>query len=107
MIIEFSGLFGRVFINFILSAGRLGMFFSESLDPIIFSDQSILPVKSLAIPPYRLFFLTCGRINSLLSSGMVLALQSYTGFSRSCAEVLLQLWLFYQLRVTWVLLWLG
>lgn len=84
MIVEFFASVGRVFIIFLLSAGRLGLFFGESVlrlfqRPTYFRQilEQFLHIGYFSLPVVGL---------TALSSGMVLALQSYTGFSRFSAE---------------------
>ncbi|MBX3458126.1 MAG: ABC transporter permease [Candidatus Paracaedibacteraceae bacterium] len=84
MILEFFASVGRVFISFLLSAGRLGLFLTESVlrlfqRPTYFRQilEQFLHIGYFSLPVVGL---------TALSSGMVLALQSYTGFSRFSAE---------------------
>ena len=84
MVIDFFASVGRVFISFLLSAGRLGLFMAESIArlfqrPLYFRQilDQFLHIGYFSLPVVGL---------TAMSSGMVLALQSYTGFSRFSAE---------------------
>jgi phospholipid/cholesterol/gamma-HCH transport system permease protein len=84
VMINFLASVGRVFIQFVTSTGRLGLFLAEA----IFSScqrpfylrqvvEQFLHIGYFSLPVVGL---------TAISSGMVLALQSYTGFSRFSAE---------------------
>lgn len=82
--IDFLSSVGRVFVNFMLSTGRVGLFFIESIlrlfqRPWYFKQvfEQFLNIGYFSLPVVGL---------TAISSGMVLALQSHTGFSRFSAE---------------------
>lgn len=84
MLLEFFASVGRVFISFVLSAGRLGLFLFDAIirlfqRPLYFRQilEQFLHIGYFSLPVVGL---------TAMSSGMVLALQSYTGFSRFSAE---------------------
>lgn len=81
---EFLRTVGRIVINFITSTGRLGLFFVESIfwlfQPPWYWRQigaQFLKIGYFSLPVVGL---------TAIFTGMVLALQSYTGFSRFSAE---------------------
>ncbi|AIK96083.1 ABC transporter permease [Candidatus Paracaedibacter acanthamoebae] len=84
VIIDFFASVGRVFISFVQSAGRVALFFAEALVRLFhkpFYLRQVL-VQFLHIGYFSLPVVGL----TAISSGMVLALQSYTGFSRFSAE---------------------
>lgn len=81
---EFLSTIGRIVITFIASTGRLGLFFVESIfwlfQPPWYWRQigaQFLKIGYFSLPVVGL---------TAIFTGMVLALQSYTGFSRFSAE---------------------
>lgn len=84
LVIDFFASVGRVFINFVKSAGRVGLFLSEAIlrlfqRPLYLRQilEQFLHIGYFSLPVVGL---------TAIFSGMVLALQSYTGFSRFSAE---------------------
>ena len=83
MIIILAGI-GRIFLDFLASVGRLTLFLANSLweglkPPYFFRQigRQLIEIGYLSLPVVGL---------TALFTGMVLALQSYTGFSRFNAE---------------------
>lgn len=82
--ITFLSTIGKIVIAFIFSAGRLGLFFTETVGktfqpPWYWSQvgKQFLKIGYFSLPVVGL---------TAIFTGMVLALQSYTGFSRFSAE---------------------
>lgn len=81
---EFIALVGRVFIHFLQASGRLALFTIKTIyhcftPPFYFKQilEQMLQVGFYSLPVVAL---------TTLFSGMVIALQTYTGFSRFSAE---------------------
>lgn len=84
MIFNFLASIGRLFIQFLMRTGQLALFFLESLSHIFRPPwygrqilQQFLNIGYFSLPVVGL---------TAIFTGMVLALQSYTGFSRFSAE---------------------
>lgn len=84
MVISFLSSIGRVIIHFLFSVGRLGIFLGQAcigaLQRPFYGHQILeqfLHIGYFSLPVVGL---------TAIFSGMVLALQSYTGFSRFSAE---------------------
>ncbi|WP_010302643.1 MlaE family ABC transporter permease [Candidatus Odyssella thessalonicensis] len=84
IVVDFLASIGQVFINFVQSTGRVGLFILEAAArlfqrPLYFHQilKQFLHIGYFSLPVVGL---------TAISSGMVLALQSYTGFSRFSAE---------------------
>ena len=81
---EFVRLIGRVFINFFEAAGRLGIFTVKALynciTPPFYFKQLFLQFLEIGFYSLPVVALTT------TFAGMVIALQTYTGFARVSAE---------------------
>lgn len=84
MIINFLAAIGRVIISFTQAAGRLGLFVFDIISQLFRPPwywhqlgQQIIHIGYFSLPVVGL---------TAIFTGMVLALQSYTGFSRFSAE---------------------
>lgn len=84
IVVDFLASIGQVFINFVQSTGRVGLFILEAAArlfqrPLYIHQilKQFLHIGYFSLPVVGL---------TAISSGMVLALQSYTGFSRFSAE---------------------
>lgn len=82
--VDFLRAIGRIFISFLMNAGRLGIFFTTSLShmvrPPFYGRQFALQLLHLGYFSLPVVGLTA------IFTGMVLALQSHTSFTRFNAE---------------------